>query len=130
MLVGCLAFSRLDFACYFVSFGQCLLALLLQLVAESLNYEFMTTKNCNIMCWNVRGLNDGAKRAAVCNQIISTEATVVCLQETKISSWTHNLLVETVGSDMASNAVYLPSVGASGGILIAASDRLNSNSSE
>lgn len=36
---------------------------------------------------------------------------------------THSILVETVGSDLASNVVYLPSVGASGGILIAASER-------
>jgi exonuclease III len=75
------------------------------------------------MCWNVRGLNDGAKRASVRSQIISSGATVVCLQETKISNWTHNLLVDTVGADMASNAVSLPAVGVCGGILVAASER-------
>lgn len=82
----------------------------------------MSTKNCNILCWNVRGLNDSAKRASVRNQVLSTGATIVCLQETKISDWTHNLLVETVGPDLANNTAFLPSVGASGGILIAASD--------
>lgn len=81
----------------------------------------MSTKDCNIICWNVRGLNDGAKRATVKNQIISSRATVVCLQETKISNWTHTLITETVGSDLAQNTVFLPSVGASGGILMAAS---------
>jgi exonuclease III len=75
------------------------------------------------MCWNVRGLNDGAKRASVRNQINSSGATVVCLQETKITSWTYSLLVETVGTDMAQNFVALPSIGASGGILIAVSAR-------
>lgn len=84
----------------------------------------MTSKNCNHICWNVRGFNDGAKRASVRSQIISTGATIICLQETKISAWIHNLLVETVGLDMVNNAVYLPSVGASGGILLlAASER-------
>ena len=83
----------------------------------------MSAKNCSIMCWNVRGLNDGAKRATVRNQIFSTGATMVCLQETKIASWNHNLLVETVGPDMANNAVWLPSIGVCGGILVAASDR-------
>lgn len=83
----------------------------------------MSAKNCNLLCWNVRGLNDGAKRASVRNQVLSTGATIVCLQETKISTWTRSLLVETVGVDLASNVAALPSVGASGGILIAASDR-------
>jgi hypothetical protein len=69
------------------------------------------------------GKNDGAKRASVCNQIYSSGAMVVCLQETKITSWTYSLLVETVGTDMAQNFVALPSIGASGGILIAVSAR-------
>jgi hypothetical protein len=80
----------------------------------------MAARNCNILCWNVRGLNDGAKRVIVRNQIISSGATVVCLQETKISNWTHSLLVDTVGTDMANNVVFLPLVGVCGGILIAA----------
>ena len=67
----------------------------------------MSAKNCSIMCWNVRGLNDGAKRATVRNQIFSTGATMVCLQQTKIASQNHNLLVETVGPDMANNAMWL-----------------------
>jgi exonuclease III len=50
----------------------------------------MAARNCNILFWNVRGLNDGAKRATVRNQIISSGAMVVCLQETKISNWTHS----------------------------------------
>lgn len=83
----------------------------------------MSTKDCNLLCWNVRGLNDGAKRASVRNQVLSTGATIVCLQETKISAWTHSLLVETVGTELASNAAFLPSVGTCGGILIAASNR-------
>lgn len=82
----------------------------------------MTSKNCNLLCWNVRGLNDGVKRASVKNQIIAIGATIVCLQETNINAWTRSLLMETVGTDLASNTVSLPSLGASGGILIAASD--------
>ena len=83
----------------------------------------MSAKNCNIICWNVRGLNDGAKRATVRNQILSTGATLVCLQETKITAWNQTLLTETVGADMANNVVCLPSIGAFGDILIAASER-------
>jgi len=47
---------------------------------------------------------------------------VVFFQETKISNWTHNLLVDTVGTEMASNVVFLSSVGVCGGILIATSE--------
>lgn len=83
----------------------------------------MSIKNCNIICWNVRGLNDGAKRASVRNQILSSGATVVCLQETKIANWTQTLITEIVGNDLAQGMVVLPSIGASGRILIAASAR-------
>jgi len=83
----------------------------------------MSAKNCNMLCWNVRGLNDGAKRASVRNPVLSTGATIVCLQKIKISTWTRSLLVETIGVELANNVAFLPSVGASGGILIAASDR-------
>lgn len=82
----------------------------------------MSSKNCNLLCWNVHGLNDGAKRASVRTQIVSTGATIICFQETKICNWTRQLLMETVGADMANNAVYLPSVGVAGGVLIAASE--------
>lgn len=84
----------------------------------------MSNKNCNIMCWNVRGLNDGTKRASVRNQIVTSGATVVCLQETKIANWTPSLINETVGRDLAQNTIVLPAVGASGGVLLAASERL------
>ena len=72
---------------------------------------------------NVRGLNDGAKRASVRNLIISSGATAVCLQETKIENWNQQLLNETLGPHLVTNCTFLPSSGASGDILIAASER-------
>jgi exonuclease III len=83
----------------------------------------MSQQKCLILCWNVRGLNDGAKRASVRNLIISSGATIVCLQETKIQNWNQSLLIETVGSELARNCSVLPAVGTAGGILMAASDR-------
>jgi hypothetical protein len=71
----------------------------------------MSAKNCNLLCWNVRGLNDGAKRNSVQNQISSIGATSVCLQETKISNWNRGLLVDTVGVELATNVAFLPAVG-------------------
>jgi exonuclease III len=75
--------------------------------------------NCTIFSWNVRGLNDPAKRESVRQTILSTGATIVCLQETKIMNWTNDLLKETVGCKLASQMVHLPLQGTSGGILIA-----------
>jgi exonuclease III len=75
---------------------------------------------CTIFSWNVRGLNDHAKRECVRHTILSTGASIVCLQETKISSWSNILLKETVGAKLANQTFHLPSKGASGGILIAA----------
>ena len=71
----------------------------------------------------MRGLNDGVKRASVQNLIISSGATVVCLQETKIENWNQQLLNETLGPDIVTNCTFLPLSGASGGIFIAASER-------
>jgi len=88
----------------------------------------MSQKNCCVLCWNVRGLNDGVKRASVRNLISASNATIVCLQETKIESWTQSLLVETVGPVLARNCSFLPSIGAAGGILMAMSDQFFSMS--
>ena len=75
---------------------------------------------CTIFSWNVRGLNDHAKRDSVRHTILSTKASIVCLQETKISSWSNVVLKETVGAKLANQSFQLPSLGTSGGILIAA----------
>jgi exonuclease III len=76
--------------------------------------------NCTIFSWNVRGLNDHTKRESVRHTILSTGASIICLQETKISNWSNVLLKETVGARLANQTFHLPSLGASGGILIAA----------
>jgi hypothetical protein len=83
----------------------------------------MSQSNCNVLCWNVRGLNDAAKRASVCNMIFSSGATIVCLQETKIANWTTTLLCQILGPSLVAQAVALPATGTSGGILLATHDR-------
>jgi exonuclease III len=83
----------------------------------------MSVLDCKILCWNVRGLNAAAKRASVRNLIISSRASIVCLQETKISVWNDILLKETLGPILANQSVFIPATGASGGIIVAASDR-------
>jgi exonuclease III len=76
--------------------------------------------NCIIFSWNVRGLNGHAKRESVRRTILCTGASIVCLQETKISNWSNVLLKETVGTKLANQTFHLPSLGTSGRILIAA----------
>ena len=83
------------------------------------NGYYPMNTNCCIFSWNVRGLNDPAKRESVRQTILSTRATLVCLQETKIMNWTNDLLKDIVGFKLAKRTAHLPSMGASGGIVIA-----------
>lgn len=83
----------------------------------------MSQKNCNVLCWNVRGLNAAASRASVRTSVQSSGATIVCLQETKINQWTSRLVSETLGPNFASNYAALPAIGTRGGILIAANEK-------
>lgn len=68
----------------------------------------------------------GAKRASIRNLILSSGATIVCLQETKVENWSPQMLVETVGQDLASNCAIRPAVGVAGGILLVASKDFSS----
>lgn len=67
-----------------------------------------------ILIWNVRGLNSTARQ----DSVRTSRADVVCIQETKISATSHRILLSALGSDF-SDFVTAPSVGASGGILVA-----------
>lgn len=53
--------------------------------------------NPKIIFWNVRGLNSGAKRAAVRSVISSDPPAIICLQETKLELFTPTLASETLG---------------------------------
>ena len=72
----------------------------------------------NILCWNVRGLNSRARQDSVRTLVYSSRADIVCIQETKMSGMSRGSLLSFLGSDF-SNFADLPTVGASGGILIA-----------
>jgi exonuclease III len=77
------------------------------------------------MFWNVRGLNGAGKQAVVRSLVASSRNDVVCLQETKIEVFSRISILQLLGPEF-SNYVYLPSVGVSGGILVAWRDRLTS----
>lgn len=84
----------------------------------------MSQKDCNILCWNVRGLNSAARRASTRNVVSALGATIVCLQETKIATWTARLVTDALGPNFANNFTTLPADGVRGGILLAANENL------
>jgi exonuclease III len=73
--------------------------------------------NGNIFIWNVRGLNMRARRAVVCEFLLQERVSALCLVETKI-----DVLPRATANDIMGNMfdyVLLPSLGASGGIVVA-----------
>jgi exonuclease III len=79
-------------------------------------------QNYKILSWNVRGLNNPAKREDVRQVISSLKPDHICLQETKLSSFNPAIIRNTLGQDFVNNFVYLPAIESRGGILIAARD--------
>lgn len=74
--------------------------------------------NYNILVWNVRGLNARGRRDVLCGVCAEAMASVVCVQETKLDVISPFLVSEMLGGRFSSY-VFLPSAGASGGILLA-----------
>jgi exonuclease III len=52
-----------------------------------------------VLVADVRGLNDRARRAGVRSVVNTTGASIVCLQETKLSVVTHATVIEALGAD-------------------------------
>ena len=79
---------------------------------------FKTMAPCNVLIWNVRGLNDKARRDVVHQTVQSCQPAIVCLQETKLSHIsTHDVL--TILGQAFLSSVYLPARETRGGILVA-----------
>jgi exonuclease III len=77
--------------------------------------------SCIIFNWNVRGLNNPARKQVVRDLIQEHHTTIVCLQETKLQLVTDVVVTETLGSKFATNHVSLPADGTHRGILLACS---------
>lgn len=77
----------------------------------------MSNTTCAILSWNVRGLNWPAKRAAVCEIAEAHRTNIMCLQETKLESWTPSIVQELGGRKLEGCAV-LPAMGTRGGAAI------------
>lgn len=68
----------------------------------------MAQHNCRILNWNVRGLNDVARRDSVSELARDTGSTVVCLQETKLQVVDDNVVRRTLGQNFVNNYAFLP----------------------
>ena len=75
----------------------------------------MTSTN-SCFLWNVRGLNGRVRRDIVREFLVQHRASVVCLQETKLSAVCNVLANEILGSMF--DYVFVPAVNVSGGILL------------
>ena len=50
--------------------------------------------NPQVLCWNVRGLNNPAKRNAVREFVVAAKVNLVCLQETKLVAFDPFLVIQ------------------------------------
>ncbi|CAN6358297.1 unnamed protein product [Urochloa humidicola] len=76
----------------------------------------MDNYNYNILVWNARGLNARCRRDDLREVVSSNNASLVCVQETKLAVISPFLVNEMLGTRFTSFA-YVPSIGASGGVL-------------
>lgn len=77
----------------------------------------MNSGELSVMSWNVRSLNDAAHRELVKDTTSCVRPAVICLQETKISSMTSTVLLESVGYRLSSYHT-LDAIGTRGGVLL------------
>jgi exonuclease III len=70
-----------------------------------------------VLCWNIRGLNDKSKQLALLNAINTSACSVVCLQETKKCHFDIEF-IKSCCPRRFDDFVYIPSTGASGGLII------------
>lgn len=82
-----------------------------------------THRNWNILNWNIRGINDSSKWLALRNKISETNCDIVCLQETKKEFFDHRF-IKNFYPKRINKFDFLPSIGASGGLLIAWNDSI------
>lgn len=71
-----------------------------------------------ILSWNVRGLNSETKWNSIIDKITESKSEIICLQETKRDNFDVGFIKKLCPAAF-DEFVYLPSVGASGGILVA-----------
>lgn len=82
----------------------------------------MVQRNCRILNWNVKGLNDNARHDVVCDLVRDTDATIVCLQETKLQNVDALVVTRTIGQNFANSFAILPASQTRGSTLLATNE--------
>jgi len=75
-------------------------------------------RNWLVLCWNVRGLNAARKWDSVKNKVLNSNCDIVCFQETKKDDFDQAFL-RNILPPAFDERLFVPSVGASGGLLVA-----------
>lgn len=76
------------------------------------------SRSWNILCWNVRGINAAQKWPTIRNKIDESNCEIFCFQETKKEHF-DPAFIRNFAPRRFDKFVFTPSVGASGGILVA-----------
>jgi exonuclease III len=80
-------------------------------------------RSWNVLNWNVRWLNSEDKKKAVREKIEESGCSVFCLQETKMQNVDYSF-IRKIALKRFSKFSFVPSLGASGGILMGWNDVL------
>ena len=70
-----------------------------------------------IMSWNIRGLNNPARRSVVEDTANTHYLAIPCIQETKLEEWTP-VIAREVGGPRLDDCIVLPANGTRGGVAI------------
>lgn len=74
-------------------------------------------RSCQILCWNIRGINSNQKWLALREKIAETSCSIICLQETKREHFDHSYL-RNFCPRRFDKFIFQPSVGNSGGLIV------------
>jgi exonuclease III len=77
-----------------------------------------SSKSWNVLCWNIKGLNAENKWESLKNKVNESQCDVICLQETKKENF-DILFIKLFCPPSFDSFCFIPSIGASGGILVA-----------
>ena len=79
----------------------------------------MSEQKCLLLSWNVRGLNNRARRTVVKDLMQDYRCTIATLQETKLEVISESDISETLGVKFCKQFAYLPAQGTRGGAIVA-----------
>jgi exonuclease III len=77
--------------------------------------------HCNVLNWNVRGLNNPSRWQVVRDLIADNVCTIVCIQETKLRLVDGATVVSTLGQKFVGQYAALPADGTRGGEILTCS---------